>query len=80
MYSRSIISGKGPSNRVSFKSGGMLSREEILREMRILKRQNLGGSISELDRIVMALGDALPKIVIDIQDAISQTYSDAIAP
>jgi hypothetical protein len=42
MYSRSIISGtgKGHSNRVSFKSviGGerrMLTREEVLREMKL---------------------------------------------
>jgi len=66
MYSRSMISGKGPSNRVSFKSAG---REEVLKDMRAYKRQ--GGSIAELEKIVEALRDALPQNVIEIQDALS---------
>jgi len=73
MYSRSFISGKGggPSNRVSFKSNGMLTREEVLKEMRALRRQSQGGSIAELERIVCGLGEALPQVVHEIQEAIS---------
>ena len=49
----------------------MLTREEVLKEMRALKRQNQGGSIAELERIVFGLGDALPQVVLEIQEAIS---------
>ena len=56
MYSRSMISGKGPSNRVSFKSAA--GREEVLRDMRAYKKQ--GGTIAELEKIVEALREGLP--------------------
>ena len=44
----------------------MLTRDEVLKEMRALKRQSQGGSIAELERIVSGLGEALPQVVHEI--------------
>jgi tetratricopeptide (TPR) repeat protein len=43
----------------------------VLKEMRALKHQSQGGSIAELERIVGGLGEALPQVVVEIQEAIS---------
>lgn len=84
MESTTTSFSKTTSNKVSFKStvSGGLRREEILRELKIIKSTSAqkGSVLNELERVCQAFGHKLPESAQHVKDALTKAYVDAINP